>query len=484
MAGSNYAQDYFVFIQADNKLPFYVRLGSQVYSSSAGGHLILSQLKDSTYHLIIGLPGQTVQEQPYSLAIQQKDRAFLLKEQGEKGWGLYDEQTWELKSPEAPLGGGEEIRPAGIKKDDAFSRLMAGVVHDTAVLYNTYAMEQVLLDSPVAVKTKPSDLKPSDLKPSGSKPADSTLSISGKGAVPDTVTVSSGTPVSDSSIAVTARKAVSDSSAAAISRQTVPDASVAVINTSGIKTADPKPDTSSTAKKPLSRSRTVVKLSERKLPHTLRLAYADHSTGKKADTIILFIPVDTPVVAKAAQRPPHKVDTSRIPALRGHGPNPDSPLLGQSLATRPAAGGSTSGSPAPVGSNAGSLTSGAPATETPRSRPVDTTRKSAVARSPFPFVNSDCHNYATDYDVDKLRVKLLEGNKDEDRIQTARKVFKTRCFSTRQIRALSEVFTTDAAKFRFFETAYPFCSDDQFRELSSLLADPVYKSKFRAMIEH
>jgi hypothetical protein len=169
--------------------------------------------------------------------------------------------------------------------------------------------------------------------------------------------------------------------------------------------------------------------------------------------------------------------------LRGHGPNPDSPLLGQNLATRPVPGGSTPGSPAPVGSNAGSLTSGASATETPRSRPADTTRKSAVARSPFPFVNSDCHNYATDYDVDKLRVKLLEGNKDEDRIQTARKVFKTRCFSTRQIRALSEVFTTDVAKFHFFETAYPFCSDDQFRELSSLLADPVYNSKFRAMTE-
>jgi len=88
------------------------------------------------------------------------------------------------------------------------------------------------------------------------------------------------------------------------------------------------------------------------------------------------------------------------------------------------------------------------------------------------------------YDVDKLRVKLLEGTKDEDRILAARKVFKTRCFSTRQIRALSEVFTTDAAKFHFFEAAYPFCSDDQFRELSSLLADPVYSSKFRVMTEH
>src|SRR5258708_34432251 len=36
----------------------------------------------------------------------------------------------------------------GVKKDDAFSRLMAGVVSDTAVMYNTYAMEATLKDSP------------------------------------------------------------------------------------------------------------------------------------------------------------------------------------------------------------------------------------------------------------------------------------------------------------------------------------------------
>jgi hypothetical protein len=111
-------------------------------------------------------------------------------------------------------------------------------------------------------------------------------------------------------------------------------------------------------------------------------------------------------------------------------------------------------------------------------------RKSSDTKSAIPFVNSDCHSYATDYDVDKLRVKLLEISKDEDRIVAARKVFKTRCFATRQIRALSEVFTSDAGKYRFFEAAYPFCSDSQFSELGAILADPVYSGKFRAMVEH
>ena len=99
-------------------------------------------------------------------------------------------------------------------------------------------------------------------------------------------------------------------------------------------------------------------------------------------------------------------------------------------------------------------------------------------------VNSDCKNFASDYDVDRLRVKMLEAVKDEDRIQIARKVFKSKCFTTRQIRALSEVFTTDALRYRFFEAAYPFVADDRFYELSDLLADPAYNSKFRIMTGH
>ena len=76
---------------------------------------------------------------------------------------------------------------------------------------------------------------------------------------------------------------------------------------------------------------------------------------------------------------------------------------------------------------------------------------------------------------------MLEIAKDEDKVAAAKKVFKTKCFTTKQIGALSEVFTGDAAKYKFFETAYPFVSDDRYRELTDLLADPVYNGKFRAM---
>jgi hypothetical protein len=105
----------------------------------------------------------------------------------------------------------------------------------------------------------------------------------------------------------------------------------------------------------------------------------------------------------------------------------------------------------------------------------------SASKPALPFVNSDCHAFATDYDVDKLRVHMLSTAKDGDRVQAALKVFKTKCFTTKQVRALMEVFTTDASKFTFLSTAYPFVSDDHFAELVGSLSDPVYIGKFRAM---
>ena len=187
-------------------------------------------------------------------------------------------------------------------------------------------------------------------------------------------------------------------------------------------------------------------LTEHRSSRSLRQVYTDHDSNGKADTVVIIIPLDTPAqaghpaVTSMIPRATHTTDSGHLTtSQQGHGPNSDTPALS----------------------------------------PARTSTKSTL-----PFVNSDCHNFATDYDVDKLRVKMLESAKDDDRILAASKVFKTRCFSTRQIRALSEVFTTDAAKFKFLEAAYPFVSDDHFAELSNLLADPGYSGRFRAMTNH
>jgi hypothetical protein len=148
MAASGYTQqDYFVLIQADDNQPFYARMGEKTFSSSAQGHLILSQLRDSAYIITVGFPKKLFPEQVFSFSVNKKDMGFQLKNLGEKGWGLFNTQTLELFMPVKKDEPETKSSLETIKKDDAFSRLMAGVVSDTAVMYNNFSMEAYLKDS-------------------------------------------------------------------------------------------------------------------------------------------------------------------------------------------------------------------------------------------------------------------------------------------------------------------------------------------------
>src|SRR5580704_15272707 len=144
MVGTNNAQNYpaptnappnfFVLIQADDGQAFYVRLNNLLYTSSPGGHLILSQLTDSAYTIAIGIP--SLPEQRYLLNMHQKDWALRLSRLNNR-WGLYDDQGQPVPTV-ADSTTFEKPLLAGAKKDDAFSRLMSEIVQDTAVMYNTF----------------------------------------------------------------------------------------------------------------------------------------------------------------------------------------------------------------------------------------------------------------------------------------------------------------------------------------------------------
>ncbi len=97
--------------------------------------------------------------------------------------------------------------------------------------------------------------------------------------------------------------------------------------------------------------------------------------------------------------------------------------------------------------------------------------------------NSDCHQFASDSELDKLRVRML-GEKDIDgQVTEARKLFKVKCLSTRQVQSLSTLFRTDEGKYKLFDAAYPYVSDsNNFRELVALLDDEYYINRFKAMV--
>lgn len=105
------------------------------------------------------------------------------------------------------------------------------------------------------------------------------------------------------------------------------------------------------------------------------------------------------------------------------------------------------------------------------------------ATSSIVLMNSDCTRVASELDVDKLRVLLLKEKEDDDRTFVAKKVFRTRCFTTKQVLALTELFSSEASKYMFLDAAYPFVSDSgNFKSLISLFSDPYYINRFKALV--
>jgi hypothetical protein len=117
--------------------------------------------------------------------------------------------------------------------------------------------------------------------------------------------------------------------------------------------------------------------------------------------------------------------------------------------------------------------------------PVEEKIKPAeVAAKPL-ITNSDCKNLASDEDFLKLRKKMAAGDKDDEMIEVAKKAFKSRCFSTEQVKNLSVLFLKDEGKYKFFDMVYPFVSDSyNFSSLQAQLSDEYFISRFKAMIRH
>jgi hypothetical protein len=94
-----------------------------------------------------------------------------------------------------------------------------------------------------------------------------------------------------------------------------------------------------------------------------------------------------------------------------------------------------------------------------------------------------CKQSASEKDFLKLRKNMAAETNDEAMITEAKKQFKSRCFTTEQIRNLSSLFLTNAAKYQFFDASYLHVSDSEnFSSLGAELKDEYYSNRFKALI--
>jgi len=164
---------YMILIDAENKQAFTVRIGDQLFSSSGHGHLVLSQLKDSSYLLNLRFPKNNRADQVFPVVVRKKDLGFQLKG-ADSSWVLYNWQTKETIRPVTERDS-SRILDMGVKRENGFSKLMASVVNDSSVMYNTYKGNSFNRDSSKTDSLLTANRQPPTANLNGHRPSKDSL---------------------------------------------------------------------------------------------------------------------------------------------------------------------------------------------------------------------------------------------------------------------------------------------------------------------
>jgi len=141
----------FVYLQIEPPQAFQVKMNGVSYTSSQSGYLILSKLVDTSYHIEVSFPSNKWPSQFFHLLVNQMDRGYLLKDYGDKGWGLMDWRSLAVQYSKSP-GEIKTISPAAVEDSTDFATLLSLASGDASLRSKT----EVKIDSvqqPIAVVT-------------------------------------------------------------------------------------------------------------------------------------------------------------------------------------------------------------------------------------------------------------------------------------------------------------------------------------------
>ena len=421
-------QEYFVFIQEEAGQPFYVRMGEKNYSSSSSGHILIPSLKDSVYRLAIGFPKDRYPEQSFAIVIGQEDKGFDLKRTPD-GWALYDLRHLQFIRPVAD-GQGEDRGAQGVKRTDAYSQLMAGLVNDSAVLYAPGA-----------------SVPGGESKEKGAAFAFNRRSSESEGAkasADEAGTQPGVTQTQTGSKAQPALEKEREGNSKPQSNPIKPQLDTKAGPKPAVSPGKAQPPGEATASQAVSganpladKKHDIIQAGSYIASEWSQHIYIDRG-GEIPDTIVAIIEADTPVIAEQ-KRDAEVAIIEAAPAV----------IAGQ---TKDAV--------------------------TAQAMPAAQT----VEKPKLQVINSDCRSFAGEQDLDKLRVKLLNEKEAYRKSMAAKTAFKAKCYSVKQVRALSELFDDDAGRYQFLETAYPYVSDTyNFADMVDLFKTEYYISRFKKL---
>ncbi len=487
---------YFMYLQADGAQPFFLKMKEQVYSSNTSGYLILSKLQDSTYTFSIGFPQNKWPEQAFSVPVSGRDKGFLLKNTEGKGWALVDLQTQQVI--EGQLTGKTRSVKTEPKEVSAFTEALSKAVNDPSL------KERVVPQPAVAkLEEKPAAIIPA-VRQEPVTPA-STTSQEKQEKKQEVTSLAKDTvaqqppPIAVVSPPVVTKK---DESLEPL-RDSVVQQSTAVTPPVTKKEESSEPVRDSVVQQSTAVTPPVTKKEESSEP--VRDSVVQQSTAvmlpdekktmpaeeKKQETIQVKEPVDTQLQATPVI---DKVDKKEETA--------PAPVYKPSVVRRKTESSTTEGfgityiDEYPDGKkdtvqifipNPKTITKQVPPPqEETKFLPMDTEAKDLTpVKKPETQKagKNDCAAMASETDYLKLRKKMVATDGDDAMLAAAKKVFKTKCFTSEQIKNLGTLFLNDAGRYNFFDAAYLSVSDrENFAGLQAELKDEYYISRFKAML--
>lgn len=400
-------RQYFIYLQAEPEQAFFVKMNEKIHSSTASGYLILSRLKDSSYSFSIGFPQNKWPEQKFIVDVKGKDRGYLLKNFGEKGWGLYDLQTMGVQMGESASN---NTLPKTEQKDvSVFTDILSKAANDPSLKEKPV--------TPIPEKEKPV-VTTTEIKEE--KKIDTIQAVVTREEPPVT-------KKEDSTIAIKEQD------------QPKPKEQDPVKNTE-VKTPEIKTEPVEEYKRSV-----VRKKSERSTSEGLGLVFIDDYGKGKKDTISIFIPNQKVRFVETKQPVKEEKKFLDISDINNNG-------------------------------------------ATVKGNNIDTVKKNdstetKIVKETAPVSKNKCAAVAEEADFFKLRKKMAAETNDEAMVDVAKKTFKTKCFTTSQIKNLSTLFLNDNGKYKFFDAAYTHVSDDDnFPGLQAELKDEYYINRFKAML--
>jgi hypothetical protein len=448
---------YFVYLQSEAEQPFFVKIGEQTYSSTPAGYLVLSQLKDSSYTIKVGFPQNKWPDQQFSIAIKSKDHGYLVKNFGEKGWGLFDLQSMSVQMAE----NNSKAVKKELREVSAFTEILSKAANDPS-----------LREKPVFAVAK-NDQKTENVSP----------------AVINEQNNSTSQPVNElKTAAKTGEKATGNVPASAVTGgkdvAKQPDSSAKLV----VKKADSASSKTEIAKK---ETRPVITDSQ-----VVASAKQQPDTNAKG-TIRQQDPVTKTEVVKKETRPA-AIDSQSLASAKEESKTPPIDTYKKSIVTKKSESSTTDGFGLTfidqhadgqkdtiqiLIPNAKEVLAKESDQRANEKKFLDITDEESKPIGSKAIAKNSCSSVASENDFLKLRKKMAGQKTEEAMIEEAKKGFKAKCYTTEQIKNLGNLFLNEAGKFQFYEAVYPYSSDrDNFTVLQTELKDNYFIHRFKNLV--